>query len=323
MDNVCTDVMPTSSSEDNKINKLHVFQVNNISIKLKYKNIFDMIENEKNKSIQTNMFLIPFYTHNNSLCSILSNKYNTYDFIKEAFDQQIVCGNDDDLENKKIAGIVNFNGIKICLFSYFSLWPHTKSYTSGNLFLLFKSIAKLLDDNINQLIIPPFGVNNKKSYKETAYILFTNIKKCCEDGLFPNISKIKFISLKKNNNDIITHLDHIIKIHIENDNICIICCENPTTHYFFGCRHTGFCLKCITNCTFLMTSVYMCPYCKQRSSIQEIPLHTVNLCDHDDKKSYVLDCNCSLFISCDNCIQNNTDKCCSFDINTSKSLFFP
>lgn len=312
------------NSQDN--NTLYTYTINDTTIILKYKNIIDMINKEKGKNIQTKLFLIPFYIHDKSLCTILFKNYNNDGFIKEGFEQGIVCGNDDDIENKKIAGIVNFEGIKICLFSYFSLWPHAKSFTSGNLQKLFKSISDLLDDNIKQLVIPPFGINNKKSYKESAYILFNNLKKCCENKIFNNISKIKIISLKNNNNlnnDIITHLNNIIKIHIKNKNICVICCDTPITHYFFGCRHAGFCLKCITNCTFSFTSIYLCPYCKQRSSIQEIPFNIVNLCDHENKSSYVLDCNCILFTSCDNCLITNTDKCCSFDINTARKLYFP
>lgn len=312
-------------NDDNVDNKIFcTYKINGITIKLKYRNIIEMIEKEKKKSIQTKMFLVPFYVHDKSLCTVLCKYYNSDKFIQEGHQQGIVCGNNDDVENKKIAGIVDLDGTKICLFSYFSMWPHTKSFTSGNLEELFKSISILLDNNIKELIIPPFGVNNKKSYKESAYILFTNIKKCVENNIFNNIEKIKFIGLNNNNNDdIFTHLNNIIKIHIKNKNICIICYDTPVTHYFFGCKHASYCLKCITNCTFSFTSIYMCPYCKQKSSIQEIPLNIVDLCTHDNKNNYVLDCNCILFMSCDDCLYGNTNKCCSFDINTANKLYFP
>ena len=300
------------------------YKINETTIKLKYINIIEMIEKEKKKNVQTKMFLVPFYVHDKSLCTVLFKYYNTDEFIQEGHQQGIVCGNNNDVENKKIAGIVNLDGIKICLFSYFSLWPHTKSFTSGNLEDLFKSISNILDNNINEIIIPPFGINNKKSYKESAYILFTNIKKCVENNIFNNIKKIKFIGLNNNNNDdVFTHLNNIIKIHMKNKNICIICCDTPVTHYFFGCKHAGYCLKCITNCTFSFMSIYMCPYCKQKSSIQEIPLNVVELCTHDNKNNYVLECNCILFMSCDDCIHNNANKCCSFNINTAKKFYFP
>lgn len=320
--NKMDDEIINNNNLDNKT--FCTYKTNEITIKLKYRNIIEMIEKEKKKSTQTKMFIIPFYVHDKSLCTVLFKYYNSDGFIQEGHQQGIVCGNDDNVENKKIAGIVNLDGIKICLFSYFSLWSHTKSFTSGNLQELFQSISNLLDNNINELIIPPFGINNKKSYKESAYILFTNIKKCCENKIFNNIKKIKFIGLKNSyNDDIFTHLNSIIKNHIKNKNICIICCDTPITHYFFGCKHAGYCLRCITNCTFSFTSIYMCPYCKQKSSIQEIPLNVVELCTHDNKNNYVLECNCILFMSCDDCLHNNTNKCCSFDINTAKKLYFP
>lgn len=307
---------------DNINNTTCEYKSNGILINSNYENIIDIIDNEKKMDIQTKMLLIPFYINDNSLCTLLSKNYNDYEFINDALEQKIACGNVDDMTNKKMAGIVNLNGIKICLFSYFSLWSNNNNFTNGNLIILFKTIIELLDDNINELIIPPFGINNKKSFKQTAYVLFTNIKKCCEDNIFNKINKIKFIGLKNNsNNDIITHLNHIIKIHHFNKNICIICCENPITHYFIGCGHADYCLRCITNCTFSFTLLHMCPYCKQKSSIQEIPLNIINLCDHDDKKYYVPECNCSLFISCNDCMKNNTNYCCSFEINTSIQLF--
>lgn len=295
---------------------------NCISISSDYENIIDMINNEKEKNIQTKMFLIPFYINDNSLCIILSIKYDDRKFIKDALEQGIACGNILDITNKKIAGIVELNGIKICLFSYYSLWSNNNDFTNGNLIILFKNIVELLDDNINELIIPPFGVNNKKSFKQTAFVLFTNIKNCCENNIFNKIKKIKFIGLKNNNNDdIIKHIDHIIKIYNFSKNFCVICYENSITHYFIGCGHAIYCLRCITNCTFSFTMLHMCSYCKKKSTIQEIPLNIIDLCNHNNKNFYVPECNCSLFSSCDECIKNNTNNCCSFDINTSMQLF--